>query len=515
MTSIFTLGAAALLAYLTLGSSPDQPVAGRSKASASVATAEMTQTSATDPTHKMITVTAAPAEGTVPATPPTHPAPPTPPVPPMPPVAPIAPQQIKAVDPIVVTERDYPKLGLHAGFTGLTFFMGDSRKSCSKYTIPENGWGVTINRNTSPQESDVVLNPVLVTDSRGNRRLINFSDSEGSYMMRRSSDPHNESWEERINSTNGGTNVLIKGRRSTKDDDSLSMDDLRTLGEFGTPGLLDSVNAAMRAEINRISRGTRGLRKDSSIMPMMNMRIFVQDSERVKQLDNGDTNVFVKIVRAFKACDTVSNGGKEDHRFKFVIKHETNLSTDSLATTVPHLLNVLQIDNVGRSVEERLSARLNSLVPVLVRPSTTVTHNERENRDYDNGVVMWFAPTKALADALPAADRLRVHYDNAPAASVASNAASNGSGVISNAMLFPNPATTMTTVHFQLAEPRTVAFSIHDILGKKLIDGGQSAYSAGDQTRELDLDELSAGMYLLAMTTDRGEQVIQRIVVRK
>jgi hypothetical protein len=518
MTSLFTITAASLIGYFTLSPSATVPVNEQANGTLSAPIAHAVQTTTPEPTHKMLTVTPV---NTMPSTPPTPVRPvaptvaPTPPVPPVAPIVPIAPKQIKAVDPIVVTEHDYAKLGLRSELKGLTFYMGENKKSCTKHTIPDEGWGVIVDEDATPQEPDVVLNPVLVTDSRGNKRLINFSDSEWSYLMRRSSDPNHESFEERITSTNGGENINIRGRRSVEDDDSVSMTDIRGLGEFGSKGLLDSLNAAMRAEIEHISGESRGIRSDSTLKPMMRLHIFVRDSQRVSHLDNADSNVEVKILRGLKLSDTVTKGGNGQKRFKFMIRHETNLSTDSTSTTVPHLMHALQIDNVGRSIEERLSTRLNSLVPVLVRPSTNVRHNAQDNRDYDNGVVMWFVPSAALADELPAAERMRVHYDIAPTASVTTNAVSNGNGAISNAMLFPNPATTMTSVHFQLAEPRTVAFSIHDILGKKLIDGGQTLFSAGDQVRELHLDGLSEGMYLLAMTTDKGEQVIQRIVVRK
>ena len=195
-----------------------------------------------------------------------------------------------------------------------------------------------------------------------------------------------------------------------------------------------------------------------------------------------------------------------------------------------------------------MSEKLNHLIPVLVREATTVTHNDAENRDYDNGVIMWFENTKEFCEALPnlvteyiitpqkgtvltvnvhkdgkemTLDELLKKYpDGNPNDSKKYEVVVNEplilSGIFSNALVYPNPASTKATVRFNLTQARSVAFSVHDITGKRMIDAGTlNNLSAGYHEHELQLGKLPAGIYLVVLTSDKGEQSVQRIVVEK
>ena len=178
------------------------------------------------------------------------------------------------------------------------------------------------------------------------------------------------------------------------------------------------------------------------------------------------------------------------------------------------------------SVEKRLSAKLNTLVPVLIRKGTVVTRNEVENRDYDNGVIMWFEPEyywKQVADPNSTYEvvfgkDVKLVNGTSHLATIAQDKQSDASKqVVSNATVYPNPVrSTMgkTNVQYTLSQPRTVAFSIHDILGKKVVDCGSLAERpAGTYNFELNVANVPAGIYLVVITTDKGEQSIQRIVI--
>ena len=89
--------------------------------------------------------------------------------------------------------------------------------------------------------------------------------------------------------------------------------------------------------------------------------------------------------------------------------------------------------------------------------------------------------------------------------------------VVSNTTVYPNPVrTAKTNIHYKLSEPRSVAFSVHDILGKKIVDCGSLAERPqGEYDFELNIGNIPAGIYLVVITTDKGEQTIQRIAVEK
>jgi hypothetical protein len=85
-----------------------------------------------------------------------------------------------------------------------------------------------------------------------------------------------------------------------------------------------------------------------------------------------------------------------------------------------------------------------------------------------------------------------------------------------NARVYPNPAKEKIQIALELSEPQQLAFTITDVLGKKVYEQEPRQYGAGKETIELLIDRIqTSGIYLLRITTDKGEQTIQRIAVEK
>ena len=70
--------------------------------------------------------------------------------------------------------------------------------------------------------------------------------------------------------------------------------------------------------------------------------------------------------------------------------------------------------------------------------------------------------------------------------------------------VFPNPASDVLNVNFNLDNPQNVKISLGNIIGQNLISKVSSQLYSGEQTHQLDLSELGAGYYLLTIETDRG-----------
>lgn len=89
------------------------------------------------------------------------------------------------------------------------------------------------------------------------------------------------------------------------------------------------------------------------------------------------------------------------------------------------------------------------------------------------------------------------------------------SGTIERSSLSPNPAQKETIAELDLSESRTISVSVYDQSGKfisKILSGHH--IESGIQKVKIDLRGLSQGAYLLAISTEKGEQVIQRIIVQ-
>ena len=88
------------------------------------------------------------------------------------------------------------------------------------------------------------------------------------------------------------------------------------------------------------------------------------------------------------------------------------------------------------------------------------------------------------------------------------------SGAIQNMKIYPNPAKINSNIEFTLDKDRTLDISIVDLSGRviKQITSGE-AVSSGQIERAINLDNISPGMYYVKITSEIGEQTLQRIIV--
>jgi hypothetical protein len=157
--------------------------------------------------------------------------------------------------------------------------------------------------------------------------------------------------------------------------------------------------------------------------------------------------------------------------------------------------------------------RINKLIPVRIK---AIDPSAENNQD---GLIFWYARDARFAEKAPASlvekiDKLQepAVTDNAktPKASISKVSA------VSDPMVYPNPSPGRTMFKYTLAEPRAISIAIHDLLGKQVMKvTGLEMKSAGTFEKELDLSSLDAGVYLLIMVTDAGEQITQRVVIEK
>lgn len=92
----------------------------------------------------------------------------------------------------------------------------------------------------------------------------------------------------------------------------------------------------------------------------------------------------------------------------------------------------------------------------------------------------------------------------------------SASGAILRVLLGENPTQNATTLLYILSEPRRLTLSLHSIDGYQLQNVVESAnYPSGSGTIPLDLSDFPPGMYLVALTSDQGEQVIVRVIVQR
>ena len=88
-------------------------------------------------------------------------------------------------------------------------------------------------------------------------------------------------------------------------------------------------------------------------------------------------------------------------------------------------------------------------------------------------------------------------------------------GAIVKTNVYPNPIRERkVTIDFTITDQRWVTITLHDVFGRKLLELVHSEnFPAGNYQKDVVLQEIATGMYLISVQTDRGEQAIQRILV--
>lgn len=89
-------------------------------------------------------------------------------------------------------------------------------------------------------------------------------------------------------------------------------------------------------------------------------------------------------------------------------------------------------------------------------------------------------------------------------------------GVLKIASIFPNPADVKATVRFTLAEARSVTITVHNLNGDRLaILEPTPVLPAGEHELPLDFTGRNVGVYLLALSTDKNETAIKRVIISR
>jgi hypothetical protein len=195
------------------------------------------------------------------------------------------------------------------------------------------------------------------------------------------------------------------------------------------------------------------------------------------------------------AFDSIE-GGLNDSDFAYIKRNHLSLSTYP---------KYVQWRTKG--IQSRL-ASINYLIPVRV-----TSFNAKEV------AILWYKPTSELLAVLP--HPVQQEYENIQNGKtndscVYFEVCRNNKGVITELDVFPNPAVSQCTVLMELTSERHITLSITDVSGQLVSTVVGNKYVAkGTESFDIPLNELSDGMYLLVVETDKGERITQRLVVRK
>lgn len=199
-----------------------------------------------------------------------------------------------------------------------------------------------------------------------------------------------------------------------------------------------------------------------------------------------------------------------------VIQRNIDESDKKLNDANAKVLNAhLKSKAIQENVENYFNHDINKLIPIEIKL-------DGENLDY----VLWFEPTLELLSKLPEhlQEKLRSEFEvlqnsesavcgEAPVKDPISDRWNGCSGAIMNLKLYPIPAKDNLNYSFELSEARSVEITFTDINGNKLdMNSRKQSFSAGNYNNNLNISNLTPGIYYLTIVSDKGEIVNQRFI---
>ena len=172
-----------------------------------------------------------------------------------------------------------------------------------------------------------------------------------------------------------------------------------------------------------------------------------------------------------------------------------------------------EMENIENELDAYL--RVNKLVPVVVSNS-------------EQSYIFWYEPTAELIDKLPARYRkvlepelialknslLDCRLAPHPGEKSYFEVWRACSGAIENLAISPNPVKTVLTASYLLTSERNCSVALHDLRGTKVSELSAMATKPAAQINEqFAISGIAPGLYLLVVSTDNGEQAVQRVII--
>lgn len=212
---------------------------------------------------------------------------------------------------------------------------------------------------------------------------------------------------------------------------------------------------------------------------------------------------------------------------------------------------VSRIKKLSRQTHSQLIS--GDLIPILVRTGRQYTEADRLAKRWRPDCILWFRPTSAFLQALPERVRYPVECqlklgeslrakpaeeqaeqfiersgaDRSCVADAETSASSinspipgqafidtwrSAAGAITESAIIASPEG--QSVQFRLVEPRIVSLALYNIHGRFVhILSAPQHRDRGQIVEQLNLQDISSGIYLLTIQTDHGERAVQRIMV--
>lgn len=226
----------------------------------------------------------------------------------------------------------------------------------------------------------------------------------------------------------------------------------------------------------------------------------IEEEMKDSLLDPKNSDILVsKVFERIFADSTLKNLSMNDRGFDFDID-VTKESPD-------------KIINIDQYIDFDENIRVNKMLPLAYEVNGNIEY------------IFWFDPTKELIEKLPEEyqDDLvnqfnLINKDDFCETIKAGedtyfDILRSCDGSLKNLTVYPNPTAGALNISYAIEEERNISISLHDVSGEKIKEFKVSNSELKGNYEELyDISELPAGLYVVSVSNNKGEQVIQRVI---
>jgi len=352
---------------------------------------------------------------------------------------------------------------------GITFYQRDKETSkVIKLTLlPQNGITLPINIRDEEIQNKTIPSfaPRIVTTVEGRKRLMQFSSEN---VASHFGDLFPDSAKARAS-------VMISKNESNNGSD------------FAAQSTSEITNADGTKRMVQVNRVVRTIQKDSA--GITTDKLNIDSMLNALGIDPAKAHGNVKIQV------TVNDEGMKKMAHPDIVSD--SMAVERIVNSISDKINPESWPEIMKNIVAKVQEEApdpNLLVPVLVKNTSSSAKND---------LIFWYEPS----DIQP--------YLAHNAAEDATASIRAPHGAISELSIYPNPARSEASVKYNLKDARTVSFAIHNLLGQKVQEVQTMPANAGSGEVSVNVSSLEPGLYLLVLSTDKGEQMIKRLVVER
>lgn len=175
-------------------------------------------------------------------------------------------------------------------------------------------------------------------------------------------------------------------------------------------------------------------------------------------------------------------------------------------------MNTASKSSKSKSDSVNYYAKANELVCVYFEFEPKNSKKSNKNQIY-----LWYEPSNEFIDLLPKEyqKQLRPEANQTQPETNYTIPENQYENVIISSIIYPNPVTNKTAnIRLELAENRNFSIAVYDISGNKVMDlANNQSFIKGQNEIALNFENISSGMYIIMLVSDKQETEMMKVIV--